>query len=155
MADLLGVSVAELVPILKRQKARIPFEIGAFVALEACEAVIQGPARIGIRDVRIGDDGSVSVFAPPNSASNEDAAKSVVQVLAHLLVAAGPGVPPVLLDLVERGPSDGRWDISRLRDETDREIGLARLEEARSLFALDDVDDVDDTDDIEDEETDS
>ena len=27
--------------------------------------------------------------------------------------------------------------ISRLRDETNREIGLARLEEARSLFALD------------------
>jgi glutamyl-tRNA reductase len=30
--------------------------------------------------------------------------------------------------------------ISRLRDETDREAGLARLEEARSLFALDDPD---------------
>jgi glutamyl-tRNA reductase len=30
--------------------------------------------------------------------------------------------------------------ISRLRDETDREIGLARLEEARSLFALDESD---------------
>ena len=30
--------------------------------------------------------------------------------------------------------------ISRLRDETDREAGLARLEEARSLFALDESD---------------
>ena len=30
--------------------------------------------------------------------------------------------------------------ISRLRDETDREVGLARLEEARSLFALDESD---------------
>ena len=30
--------------------------------------------------------------------------------------------------------------ISRLRDETDREVGLARLDEARSLFALDDAD---------------
>lgn len=29
--------------------------------------------------------------------------------------------------------------ISRLRDETDREMGLARLEEARNLFALDDA----------------
>jgi glutamyl-tRNA reductase len=28
--------------------------------------------------------------------------------------------------------------ISRLRDETDREAGLARLEQARSLFGLDD-----------------
>ena len=30
--------------------------------------------------------------------------------------------------------------ISRLRDENDREVGLARIEEARSLFALDDSD---------------
>jgi len=30
--------------------------------------------------------------------------------------------------------------ISRLRDETDREVGLSRLEEARSLFALDQSD---------------
>jgi glutamyl-tRNA reductase len=33
--------------------------------------------------------------------------------------------------------------ISRLRDETDREVGLARLEEARSLFGLDDAADPD------------
>ena len=36
--------------------------------------------------------------------------------------------------------------ISRLRDETDREVGLARLEEARSLFALDDPEDDSDVD---------
>ncbi|MBW2464433.1 MAG: hypothetical protein JRH11_22480 [Deltaproteobacteria bacterium] len=135
MADLVGVSVAELVTILKRKKARIPFEIGAFVALEACEAVIQGPARIGVGDVRIGDDGSVSVFAPPNSASNDDAAKSVVQVLAHLLVAAGPGVPPVLLELVERGPSDGRWDISRLRDELEASLVPLNRQAARRVLS--------------------
>jgi hypothetical protein len=33
--------------------------------------------------------------------------------------------------------------ISRLRDETDREAGLIRLEEARSLFALDETSDSD------------
>lgn len=37
--------------------------------------------------------------------------------------------------------------ISRLRDETDREAGLARLEEARMLFALDD--DADETNEID------
>ncbi len=43
--------------------------------------------------------------------------------------------------------------ISRLRDETDREVGLARLEEARSLFGLDDLapEVVDDSDESEDE----
>ena len=50
--------------------------------------------------------------------------------------------------------------ISRLRDETDREVGLARLEEARSLFALDDSDAdfsvaADELDDQPDEEVES
>jgi hypothetical protein len=135
LADLLGVTVEELVSILRGKKARVPFEIGAFVALEACEAMLQGPARIGVRDVRIGDDGAVSVFAPPNSASNEDAAKSVVQVLAHLLVAAGPGVPPVLIELVERGPADGRWDLGRLRDELEASLVPLNRQAARRVLS--------------------
>lgn len=135
MADLLGVSVEELVAILRRKKARVPFEIGAFVALEACEAMMAGPARISPTDVRIADDGTVSVFAPPNSASNADAAQSVVRVLAHLLVAAGPGVPPVLLELVERGPSDGRWDLSRLRDELEASLVPLNRQAARRVLS--------------------
>ncbi len=135
MADLLGLTVEELVAVLRGKKARVPFEIGAFVALEACEAMLQGPARIGVRDVRIGDDGAVSVFAPPNSASNEDAAKSVVQVLAHLLVAAGPGVPPVLIELVERGPADGRWDLARLRDELEASLVPLNRQAARRVLS--------------------
>jgi hypothetical protein len=135
LADLLGVTVEELVTILRRKKARVPFEIGAFVALEACEAMIEGPARISAKDVRIGDDGTVSVFAPPNSASNEDAARSIVQVLAHLLVAAGPGVPPVLIELVERGPADGRWDLSRLRDELEASLVPLNRQAARRVLS--------------------
>ncbi len=135
MADLLGVSVEELVGVLKHKKARVPFEIGAFVALEACEAVLAGPARISVRDVRVGDDGSVSVFAPPNSCSAGEAAQSVVQVLAHLLVAAGPGVPPTLLELVERGPSDGRWDLARLRDELEASLVPLNRSAARRVLS--------------------
>jgi hypothetical protein len=135
LADLLGVSVEELVFVLKKKKARVPFEIGAFVALEACEAVLEGPARISVRDVRIGDDGAVSVFAPPNSSSAGEAAQSVVQVLAHLLVAAGPGVPPSLLELVERGPSDGRWDLSRLRDELEASLVPLNRSAARRVLS--------------------
>ena len=47
--------------------------------------------------------------------------------------------------------------ISRLRDETDREAGLVRLEEARALFGLtdDSLQGADDDDDLEDEEQDT
>jgi len=138
MGDLLGVTVQELVGVLKKKHARLPFEIGAFVALETCEALLKGPARVSPSDVRVTEDGAVSVFAPPNSASGDEAARSVVAVLAHVLVAAGPGVPPVLLDLVEHGPSDGRWDLSRLRDELEASLvplnrGAARRVLSRML----------------------
>jgi len=117
MGDLLGLSVGELVTILKKKRARLPHEIGAFVTLETCEATLAGPAVPSVDDVRIGPDGAVSVFAPPNSATAEEAAKGVVALLAHVLVAAGPGVPPVLLRLVESGPTGGKWDLHRLRDD--------------------------------------
>lgn len=134
MNDLLGVSVDELVTLLKRRGARLPFEIGAFVALEACERLLEGPAVIGGADVRIADDGTVSVFAPPNSASGEQSARALVTLLAHLLVAAGPDVPAPLLSLVERGPSDGRWELRRLRD--DLEASLVPLNRAAARRVL-------------------
>ena len=135
MGDLLGVSVEELVSVLKKKHARLPFEIGAFVALEACEALQKGPARVTPSDVRVTDDGVVSVYAPPNSATAGEAAKSVVGVLAHVLVAAGAGVPPVLLDLVEHGPSDGRWDLGRLRDELEASLVPLNRQAARRVLS--------------------
>ena len=135
MGDLLGVSVEELVSVLKKKHARLPFEIGAFVALEACEALQKGPAKVSPSDVRVTDDGVVSVYAPPNSATAGEAARSVVGVLAHVLVAAGAGVPPVLLDLVEHGPSDGRWDLARLRDELEASLVPLNRQAARRVLS--------------------
>lgn len=135
MADLLGVTVEELVTLLKKKRARLPFEIGAFVALETTEALLEGPAVVAPADVRLADDGSVSVYAPPSSSSGEDAARSVVAVLAHLLVAAGSGVPPVLLGLVEQGPSDGRWDLTRLRDELEASLVPLNRSAARRVLS--------------------
>lgn len=134
MNDLLGVTVEDLVASLKARRIRIPSEIGAFVALETCEALIRGPAVVGTGDVRIGEDGTVSVFAPPHSASAEDAARSVVHVLASLLVAAGTGVPEVLIEIVENGPSRGPAALERLRD--DLESSLVPLNRAAARRVL-------------------
>ncbi|MEM9193473.1 MAG: hypothetical protein AAGF12_30140 [Myxococcota bacterium] len=138
MSDPLGVPVADLVAVLKRKKARLPFEIGAFVTLEVCEALLDAPAKVTPADVRVGEDGAVSVFSAPNSATNAEAAESVVSLLAHLLVAAGTGVPASLLDLIEHGPSDGKWDLGRLRDELEASLvplnrGAARRVLSRML----------------------
>ena len=37
MSALMGTSVAELVTLLQKRDGRLPFEIGAFIALETCE----------------------------------------------------------------------------------------------------------------------
>ena len=134
MSELLGVTVEDLVRTAKQRGARIPSEIGAFVALEVCEALIRGPAAVRTSDVRIADDGTVGVFAPPGSATSEEAARSVLALLGALLVAAGTGVPRGLVALIENGPSSGRLDLSSLRD--DLEASLVPLNRAAARRVL-------------------
>ncbi|MEM9070056.1 MAG: hypothetical protein AAGE52_16230 [Myxococcota bacterium] len=135
MSALLGMTVEELVEFMRLRDQRLPFEIGAFVALEVCESVIEGPAKVATETVRISDEGVISVYAPPHSATNAEAARSVGEVLARLLVAAGAGVPPVLLQLVEHGPSDGRWDLGRLRDELEASLVPLNRSAARRVLS--------------------
>lgn len=131
----LGVTIADFVEGCRSREGRLPFEIGAFVALEMCEFLLQqGPAIATAEESRISDEGQVAVYAPPHSATSADAARSVVDVLAHLLVASGTGVPPVLLTLVESGPADGHWDLARLRDEL--EASLVPLNRAAARRVL-------------------
>lgn len=95
------VGVGQLVEELEQRGARLPFEIGAFVALEACEGLLQDSVKLEPDDVRVTLEGSVVVAESATSAEPDEAARSLVSVLARLLVAAGPGVPPYLLDLVK------------------------------------------------------
>lgn len=132
--SMMGMTLGELVQMMRDRSQRLPFEIGTFIALEVCESVIRAPAVVSMTLVRITDDGIISVYAPPHSAGNAEAARSVAGVLGGVLVAAGSGVPPVLLQLVEQGPADGRWDLVRLRDEL--EASLVPLNRAASRRVL-------------------
>jgi hypothetical protein len=135
MNDLLGVTVDDLVVSLKSRRIRIPSEIGAFVALETCEALMRGPAIVRGQDVRIAEDGVVSIFAPPNSATPEEAARSVCRLLATLLVAAGTGVPAVLISLVERGPGRGAIALERLQSELESSLVPLNRAAARRVLS--------------------
>ena len=55
------VGVGQLVEELEQRGDRLPFEIGAFVALEACEGLLQQSVRLGADDVRVTLEGSVVV----------------------------------------------------------------------------------------------
>ena len=111
------VGVGQLVEELEQRGDRLPFEIGAFVALEACEGLLQESVKLAADDVRVTLDGSVVVARSAERAEPDEAARSLVSVLARLLVAAGPGVPPYLLELVhESETGQNPRDLRHLHD---------------------------------------
>lgn len=115
-AETEGMSLAELVFALKARGARIPFEIGAFVALEACEQVMARPGLVKPHLVHVAADGGVHVSALP-VADESTAAKAMVDLLAHVLVAAGAGVPPTLVAFIEGATPDAARSLTRVRAE--------------------------------------
>ncbi|MCB9596290.1 MAG: hypothetical protein H6719_26445 [Sandaracinaceae bacterium] len=135
MSELLGTTIEDLIATMKERRVRIPSEIGAFIALEVCEALASGPAAVRPAEVRVADDGAISVFAPPGSATSEEAARAVVALLGGLLVAAGTGVPRVLVGLLEAGPSSGRWDLASLRDDLEASLVPLNRSAARRVLA--------------------
>ena len=111
------VGVGQLVEELEQRGDRLPFEIGAFVALEACEGLLQDSVKLEPDDVRVTLEGSVVVADSATSADPDEAARSLVSVLARLLVAAGPGVPPYLLQLVKESTTgESSRDLKHLHD---------------------------------------
>mgnify|MGYP001824192047 FL=1 len=113
----IDVGVGQLVEELEERGDRLPFEIGAFVALEACEGLLRESVKLEPDDVRVTLEGSVVVADSAESADPDEAARSLVSVLARLLVAAGPGVPPYLLELVKEATTSQRpSDLRQLHD---------------------------------------
>ena len=83
MSDAASTRVDELVDALKRRRAQLPFEIGAYVALAACERLIETPARVVGGSVHIAGDGEVRVVGAPA------AMKAVAAELLHKTDAGG------------------------------------------------------------------
>ena len=133
MNERLGVTARELIEALSRSAIPLPYEIGTFIALEACEGLVGDPAEVDLEHVWVAESGEVLV-SPETSVDEAAAARSVVTLLGQLLVQSAPGVPPMLLELVERGPSDGGWELSPLRDAL--EASLVPLNRAATQRVL-------------------
>ena len=46
--SMMGMTLAELVQMMRERSQRLPFEIGTFIALEVCESVIRAPAVVSM-----------------------------------------------------------------------------------------------------------
>lgn len=114
-----GRQLSEVLDSLVRLGVPLPHEIGAFVALEACEAVARHPAVLTAEAIWLDDDGHVSVGAA-SGATEAQACRALIVLLAELLVRSAPGVPPMLLELVER--EDEQVSFAQLHDEIEASL---------------------------------
>lgn len=101
----------------------MPFEMGTFLVLEATERLIATmPVVVTAPDVWLSDDGELLVAAQGAASNEREACRALIMLLGDLLVRSAPGVPAMLLQLVERGPSDGDWRLVRLRDDLEASL---------------------------------
>lgn len=132
--DANAVTIDELLAALRRRKIPIPYDSGTFVALEVCEAYAKTQLRVATDSVTINTDGVVAIGGTrrmPEAAF----VKSTLELLASLLVAAGPGVPQSLMRLVETGMSSPDWTQERLHNELDASLVPLNRSAARRVLA--------------------
>jgi hypothetical protein len=133
--DSLTMNIDDLLVTLRRKGVPVQFEIGAFIVLEACEAIIRRPTVIGRSDVLIDDNGRVLVSASSGRATVEDSARSLIDILSELLLASAPGIPDMLLQIIEQGPSDRQWTLTRLRDDIEASLVPLNRSATRRVLA--------------------
>jgi hypothetical protein len=130
-----SVTADELVRALDRRGATLPVEIGTFMVLEACEAMLaSGPRELqGLANLRVSDHGATSLSGV--ASEDEAGARSLHRCLAELLSAAGPRLPPALAQLVEKGPPGGAFSLRALRDELEAALVPINRNASRRVLA--------------------
>jgi hypothetical protein len=134
--DLNTLNIEELLQRLKRKGVPLQFEIGAFVALETCEAIVDSPVQTSLEVVWVNEQGQVTVAeeAPPSS-DEKQAVRSLLDLLSDLLLASAPGVPEDLLRLVDPGPEASDRTLKQLRDELEASLVPLNRQATRRVLA--------------------
>ena len=132
-----SVSVEELVAVTQRKNGRIPYEVGAFLVLQACELLLRHPVLFRLEHLHVAEDGTVLlVHYVPGAAREDILARQVVSLLASLLVMAGPEVPSRLLALVDARPrQEESPSLTRLKQELHAILAPLGRESARQMLA--------------------
>ncbi|QQR91823.1 MAG: hypothetical protein IPJ88_09030 [Myxococcales bacterium] len=136
-AEAQQLSIKDLVGSLRRRSAHMPYEIGVFVALETCEQIQRSPSTVDSNRVLVGVDGHIQIQGQGIQAEQHRVARSVVEMLGELLLAAAPGVPENIVALVESARKSTVSDLNVLRDDLlSRLVPLNRQASRRILARL-------------------
>ena len=131
-----ALNVEELLLRLKRKGVPLQFEIGAFVALETCEAIVERPVRVAREAVWVNERGQVAVAEEaPQDVPEEQAVSSLRDLLSDLLLAAAPGVPQDLLRLVDSEPEADEWTLKSFREALEASLIPLNRQATRRVLA--------------------
>jgi hypothetical protein len=135
MSDAASTPLSELLAQWKARNVRVPAEVGAFVVLEVAEGLLGAPSVLGASEVRVAEDGVVTLPASRAPASPEDAARAVTALLGSVLVAAGTVAPPALVRVAEAAPPTGAACLEQLRDDLEAALVPLNRQAARRVLA--------------------
>lgn len=127
------VTLDELLRSLKERSVRMPADIGAFIALEATENIVEAPRPLTLERVALTDEGEIGV-AEGGACDAEQAAQAVTELLGALLVAAGTGVPSAMVQLVETPAPTGTGALEALRDQIEAALVPLNRDAARRVL---------------------
>ena len=121
--------------ILERARAtesRLPYEVGAFVVLEACEAILDAPRKLEPAHVAVSEGGDISLLGGETS-DDSAAARGVANLLASALVAAGDEIPAMLMALIDGDKAEARG-LAAYRDELEAALVPLNRSAARRVL---------------------
>ena len=116
-----SITVAGLLKALHERRARLGRLV--HIALRCLEIGLHNPTELEAERITLTSAGEVVLDQDAEAVDEQSVARSVVSLLGRLLVAAGSGIPPMMLSLVERGrqqQDDSVLDL--LRDELEASL---------------------------------
>jgi len=113
----IALSAEQLIRALSQRGVPLPADIGAFITLEMCEVLLDRPAQITARDVRIDEIGEVSCSDVGSPTTQGLAVDALIGLLSDLLVCAGPAVPKRTLELLTDIGQDPERTVAALMRE--------------------------------------
>jgi hypothetical protein len=120
--ELQSISIVELLNAVKKKRIPVQSEIGAFIALETCEAIADRTIAVTSRDVWIDQQGRVSVKADKQRTSSEEAARAITDLLCELLLASAQGITALLLEVVDDATRVAPRTLVQLRDQLEASL---------------------------------
>ncbi len=129
------LTLHELLEELKKKRSQLPWEIGAFLVLEASTTLGETPGTLDTKHIVINSEGDVAVRQVGSAQDVREQVAALADILARTLVAAGTKVPVRLVELVEQSGSSSNTSLAAFRQEVEANLVPLNRQAVRRVVA--------------------